>query len=169
MTLRAAVELNVFSGRGVHLTSEEIKNPSAAIANLERILKLLSVNSLLSASLRPSANDNTVQEVAYGLTKKALCLIPNEDGRLYVLKHMMLEPECSPFDKAHGQSLYEYMSEKPEMIQLFDKNVLEVYRGFNELKELMDVGGGDGSSIARIVSMHLHIHGINFNVPSVIA
>jgi hypothetical protein len=99
---------------------------------------------------------------------------------LYMLKHSVLEPECSPFYKAHGEAYFEYMSKKPEFIQLFDKvmrlssflyfdhQVLELYRGFQELEELMDVGGGDGSSIAKIVSMYPHIHGINYNLSSII-
>lgn len=35
-----------------------------------------------------------------------------------------------------------------------------MYRGFEELKELMDVGGGDGAMIAKLVSMSPHIHGV---------
>lgn len=182
MALRAAIELDVFniiakSGPGAHLSSKEIvsqiptTNPILAARNLERILNLLSVNSLLSTSLRPTLNDKTLQAKTYCLTRNSLCLVPNEDGvslspmlmfcsemhqiqTFYMLKHTVLEPECSPFYKGHGLSFYEYMYKKPEMIQLFDKimsitsymyfdkKVLEVYRGFQELKELMDVGGG---------------------------
>ncbi|XP_050369802.1 (S)-scoulerine 9-O-methyltransferase-like [Argentina anserina] len=209
MTLRAAIELNVFNiiakaGRGAHLTSKEIvsqipnTNPSLAGQNLERMLKLLSVHSLLSTSLKPNPIDKTKQETSYGLTKEALCLLPNEDGvsfapnvlwgseMLFVksyskLKYTVLEPESSPFLKAHGKSMYEYMSNRPELCQLFDKvmginsylyfddKVFEVYKGFEEVKELMDVGGGDGTAIAKIVSKYPHIRGINFNLPSAIA
>ncbi|KAK9936820.1 hypothetical protein M0R45_013643 [Rubus argutus] len=209
MTLRAAIELNVFniiakSGRGAHLTSKEIvsqistTNPNLAVENLERILRLLSVHSLLTTSQISDPNDQTRQETGYGLTKETLCLVPNEDGvsfvplvmwgsemhyikSLYMLKYTVLEPESSPFYKAHGEGLYEYMSKKPDMSQMFDKvmglnsylyfeqKVFEVYRGFEEVKELMDVGGGDGAMIAKIVSVYPHIHGVNFNLPSVIA
>lgn len=208
MTLRAAIELNVFniiakSGRGAHLTSKEIvsqistTNPNLAVENLERILRLLSVHSLLTTSQKSDPNDQTTQETSYGLTKETLCFVPNEDGvscvplvmwgsemhcikSLYMLKYAVLEPESSPFYKAHGEAFYEYMSKK-DVSRLFDKvlgltsylhfdeNVFEVYRGFEEVKELMDVGGGDGAMIAKIVSMYPHIHGVNFNLPSVIA
>ncbi|XP_062011399.1 (S)-scoulerine 9-O-methyltransferase-like [Rosa rugosa] len=209
MTLRAAVELNVFniiakSGPGAHLTSKEIvsqipnPNPTLAGENLERMLKLLSVHSLLSTSVRPNPTDKTKQETSYGLTKEALCLVLNEDGVSFapvvvlgsemlvaksfsMLKYKVLEPESSPFLKAHGESFYDYMSNKPELCQLFDKvmevnsylyfdhKVFEVYKGFEEVKELMDVGGGDGTAIAKIVSMYPHIQGINFNLPSVVS
>ncbi|KAL6198454.1 hypothetical protein ACLB2K_028243 [Fragaria x ananassa] len=101
---------------------------------------------------------------------------------LCMLKHSVLEPGSSvPFCKARGVSFYEFMSERPEMISWFNKHmrtasylhfdlkVLKVYEGFEEVKELMDIGGGDGSSLAKIVSMYPHIHGINFDIPSVIA
>nr|XP_011468471.1 PREDICTED: (S)-scoulerine 9-O-methyltransferase-like [Fragaria vesca subsp. vesca] len=83
-----------------------------------------------------------------------------------MLKYTVLEPGSSPFLKGHGESMYEYMSKKPELCQLFDKvmgvisylyfdhKVFEVYKGFEEVKELMDVGGGDGTAIAKIVSMY---------------
>ncbi|KAL6197419.1 hypothetical protein ACLB2K_033028 [Fragaria x ananassa] len=209
MTLRAAIERNVFniiakSGPGAHLTSKEIvsqilnTNPTLAGEKLERMLKLLSVHSLLSTSQKPNPVDKTKQETSYGLTKEALCLVPNEDGFSFapvvlwgsamlvmnsysMLKCTVLEPGSSPFLKAHGESMYEYMSKKPELCQLFDKvmgvnsylyfdhKVFEVYKGFEEVKELMDVGGGDGTAIAKIVSIYPHIRGINFNLPSVIS
>nr|XP_011468351.1 PREDICTED: (S)-scoulerine 9-O-methyltransferase-like isoform X1 [Fragaria vesca subsp. vesca] len=173
-------------------------DPNAAAENLERILNLLSaVKSLLSTYLKQRHNDKTPQR-AYGLTKEVLlCLVPNEDGvsftseiisgsemhiiqSLCMLKHPVLEPGSVPFCKAHGVSFYEFMSERPEMISWFNKHmrtasylhfdlkVLKVYEGFEEVKELMDAGGGDGSSLAKIVSMYPHIHGINFDISSVI-
>lgn len=44
------------------------------------------------------------------------------------------------------------------------------YKGFKpgEKLRLVDVGGGHGAAIARIVEAHPHIHGINFDLPRVI-
>ncbi|PRQ18931.1 putative (S)-scoulerine 9-O-methyltransferase [Rosa chinensis] len=208
MALKAAIELNVFniianSGPGAHLTSKEIvsqistMNPNAAAENLKRILRVLSVHSLLSVSQRPSLNGKTVVEETYGLTNDTLCLVPNEDGvslapyiifasdmtlvkSLSMLKETVLEPGSIPFNKTHGVSMYEYMSEKPELSQLFNKamgqssildfeEVLNVYKGFEEIKELMDVAGGTGTTIAKVVSRYPHIQGINFDLPNVVA
>ncbi|KAM5574909.1 (S)-scoulerine 9-O-methyltransferase [Rosa sericea] len=208
MALKAAIELNVFniianSGPGAHVTSKEIvaqistMNPNAAAENLKRILRVLSVHSLLSVSQRPSSSGKTVLEETYGLTKDTLCLVPNEDGvslapfimltsdmttvkSLSMLKETVLEPGSCPFNKAHGVSAYEYMSEKPELSQLFNKamgqssildfeEVLNVYKGFEEVEELMDVGGGNGTTIAKVVSRYPHIHGINFDLPNAVA
>nr|XP_011460531.1 PREDICTED: (S)-scoulerine 9-O-methyltransferase-like isoform X1 [Fragaria vesca subsp. vesca] len=210
MTLRAAIELDVFNiiakaGSGAHLTSKQIvsqiptTNPKAAVENLERMLRYLSVHSLLSTSQTPNPNDPTIKDTSYGLTEDTLCLVPNEDGvsfapfliwktemhslkSLSMLKYTVLEPESSPFLKAHGETpIYEYMSKKPGLPSLFDevmklhsyicyeRKVFEEYKGFEEVKELMDVGGGDGSAIAKIVSVYPHIQGINFNLPSGVA
>ncbi|KAL6198683.1 hypothetical protein ACLB2K_028472 [Fragaria x ananassa] len=209
MTLRAAIELDVFNiiakaGSGAHLTSKQIvsqiptTNSNLAVENLERLLRFLSFHSLLSTSQTPNPNDPTIKDTSYGLTRDTLCLVPNENGfsfapyliwcsemhtfkSLSMLKCTVLEPESSPFLKAHGETMYEYMSKKPDLCQLFDKvmrlhshiyyeqMVFEEYKGFQEVKELMDVGGGDGSAVAKIVSVYPHIQGINFNLPSVVA
>ena len=91
MTLRAAIELDVFniiakSGPGAHLSSKEIvsqistTNPNAAVENLERILRALTVHSFLSISQRPSSNNMKMLERTYGLTNMSLFLVPTEDG-----------------------------------------------------------------------------------------
>lgn len=209
MVLGAAFDLNVFnilsnSGPGAHLTVEEIASriPTAnhpnAILSLERMLRLLSVSSLLSTSLRPCPNDKSKQERTYALTKDTLCLVSNENGvslapilklsfeiagvkSLYMLKHCVLEEGCDPFYKAHGETMYEHISKKPEFGRLFseamtaysaicfDQKVFTEYRGFEEVTELMDVGGGMGNSLAKIVSKYPYIHGINFDLPDAIA
>ncbi|KAL6201732.1 hypothetical protein ACLB2K_025444 [Fragaria x ananassa] len=67
MTLRAAIELDVFNiiakaGSGAHLTSKQIvsqiptTNPKAAVENLERILRFLSFQTLMT---RPSKKPAT--------------------------------------------------------------------------------------------------------------
>ncbi|KAL6196915.1 hypothetical protein ACLB2K_032528 [Fragaria x ananassa] len=79
MTLRAAVELDVFNiiakaGSGAHLTSKQIvsqipsTNPNSAVENLERILRFLSVHSLPSTSQTPNPNDPTIKDTSYELT-----------------------------------------------------------------------------------------------------
>ena len=81
MSLRAAIELDIFNiianaGFKAKLSAVEIvekiptTNPNAAIT-LDRILRLLSINSLLSMSQRPcqSGDNGTHQEKCYGLTQ----------------------------------------------------------------------------------------------------
>ncbi|RRT67728.1 hypothetical protein B296_00000799 [Ensete ventricosum] len=52
---------------------------------------------------------------------------------------------------------------------IFMKKLAEIYRGFDNVKVLIDVVGGTGASIHTITSKHLHIKGINFDVPHVIS
>ncbi len=48
------------------------------------------------------------------------------------------------------------------------KQILEVYKGFEQLKLLVDVGGGLGVTLNLITSRYSHIKGINFDLPHVI-
>ncbi|XP_059638486.1 (S)-scoulerine 9-O-methyltransferase-like [Cornus florida] len=76
---------------------------------------------------------------------------------LYKLKDVVLEPECVPFHKTYGVSFYKYAAKDPRLSSLFDETmVFKVYTGFEEVKEFMDVGGGNGTSLGKIVSTILH-------------
>ena len=99
---------------------------------------------------------------------------------LYMLKNMVLEPECEPFYSTYGASFYEHMAKEPKFGKLFQEfmtysakllldEVLKVYRGFEEVKELLYVGGGMGTSLGNIISMYPHIHGKIFDLPNVIS
>ncbi|MQI32294.1 methyltransferase, partial [Escherichia coli] len=46
--------------------------------------------------------------------------------------------------------------------------VLECYKGFEDIKRLVDVGGGLGVNINLITSKYPHIQAINFDLPHVI-
>ncbi|MFS7975683.1 putative caffeate O-methyltransferase [Helianthus anomalus] len=48
------------------------------------------------------------------------------------------------------------------------KMILEKYKGFEGVKELIDVGGGLGANLELIVSKYPNIKGINFDLPHVI-
>lgn len=81
MAARAAIELNVFSiiaeaGPGAHLSVAEITskmettNPKSASTNLDRLLRFLGANSLLTMAQRPFKNGEDIHhEWTYGLTK----------------------------------------------------------------------------------------------------
>lgn len=48
------------------------------------------------------------------------------------------------------------------------KKILEKYKGFEGLKSLVDVGGGDATILNMIISKYPTINGVNFDLPSVI-
>lgn len=93
-------------------------------------------------------------------------------------KDAILEGEI-PFNKAHGVHAFEYHGKDSRMNGLFNKamqnvtcidmkRVLECYNGFEGVKEIIDVGGGLGISLASIISKYPNIKGINFDLPHVI-
>ncbi|KAA8544821.1 hypothetical protein F0562_019588 [Nyssa sinensis] len=187
------------SGAEAQLSSAEIvskiptTNPNAA-AVLDRILRVLGSRSLLSTSSRPCPNG---EERTYGLSMESRALVTNTDGvclapvmlmasqrelveSLYLLKNMVIEPGYLPFQKAHGVNFFEYAAKDPKMGRMFDQSmachskmafemVFKVYTGFKQVKELMDVGGGNGTLLGRIVSTYPNVRGINFDLPHVIA
>uniref|UniRef100_A0A803LEE1 Uncharacterized protein n=1 Tax=Chenopodium quinoa TaxID=63459 RepID=A0A803LEE1_CHEQI len=88
----------------------------------------------------------------------------------------------TPFDKAYGQSFWERAAKDPEFNTMFNTGmaaatkptldaVVKGYKdGFSELKgTLIDVGGGVGRMIAKIVKAYPHIKGINLDLPHVVA
>jgi len=85
-----------------------------------------------------------------------------------------------PFNKTYGMSAFEYHATDPRFNKVFNegmrnhstiitKKILETYKGFTDLKVLVDVGGGVGGTINMIVRKHPHIKGINFDLPHVIS
>ncbi|RWR74041.1 caffeic acid O-methyltransferase 1 [Cinnamomum micranthum f. kanehirae] len=85
-----------------------------------------------------------------------------------------------PFEKAHGMNLFEYPKTKTRFNKVFNramlnhsivnmKKMLETYKGFEGLKEVVDVGGGVGAMLNMIISKYPHIKGINYDLPHVIA
>ena len=85
-----------------------------------------------------------------------------------------------PFEKEHGMTMFEYSTKDKRFNQNFNKvmrnksmvamkEILKVYKGFQGLNSLVDVGGGTGVSINMIVSNYPHIKAINFDLPHVVA
>lgn len=85
----------------------------------------------------------------------------------------------TPFDKVHGTSGFEYTGLDARLNEIFNKamvdtsiivikEVLNSYHGFDNLKSLVDVGGGLGISLNMIISEYPKIKGINLDLPHVI-
>ena len=86
-----------------------------------------------------------------------------------------------PFVIAHdGKHQFQYCASNPAYSQQFQaamsdhsnqllKLLLAKYDGFKSVQRMADVGGGMGTTIARIVECYPHIQGINFELPHVVA
>ncbi|KAE8671216.1 Caffeic acid 3-O-methyltransferase [Hibiscus syriacus] len=80
---------------------------------------------------------------------------------------------------AHGANAYEYIGSDARFNQVFNsamintsileiKELLQSYKGFNGIKQLVDVGGNLGITLHHIISKYPNIKGINFDLPHVI-
>ncbi|XP_049411287.1 anthranilate N-methyltransferase-like [Solanum stenotomum] len=165
-------------------------NPIAAANMLDRMLYVLATYSLLTCSI----NNNNVR--LYGLSSVGKMFVSdNEDGAslrplLALLQHKVVINNWFglkdailkggvPFERMHGVNTFEYF----EMDQMFSgvfnksmfnhttlmmKNILDKYKGFENIKTLVDVGGGLGSNLKMITTKYPIIKGTNFDVPHVV-
>ncbi|CAN4101311.1 unnamed protein product [Withania somnifera] len=169
------------------------KNPNAPLV-LERILRFLASQSFLTCNITKDDDDGNIH-TSYKLTTLSQTLISDKDGSSiasflllnadpipvnswFHLKDAILEGEI-PFNKAHGMHAFEYHGKDSRFNRVFNKamqnltciemkRVLECYNGFQGVKEVIDVGGGLGISLASIISKYPTIKGINFDLPHVI-
>jgi O-methyltransferase domain len=83
------------------------------------------------------------------------------------------------FDRVHGAALFDYLAEHPEDAAVFDAAMTSLARSdtvsivaaydFTSFGTIVDVGGGQGSLLAAILSANPHLHGVLFDVPAVVA
>ncbi|CAL9200603.1 unnamed protein product [Musa hybrid cultivar] len=112
---------------------------------------------------------------------------------LWYYSHSLLERELTwhylkgsvvdgrlPVMAAYGMSCFDYQSTDPRFNKIFNEamrghtavivnQLLRTYGGFDDVKVLVDVGGGVGATLGMITSRHPHIKGINLDLPHVIS
>ncbi|KAC1674071.1 hypothetical protein FH972_027152 [Carpinus fangiana] len=184
MVLTAAIELNLFdiitstlrANRDAYVSTSEIasqlptKNPDAP-SLLDRMLRLLATYSLLTCSVR-TCEDGRVERL-YGISPAGKFYVQNEDGghlapmslinspgnsaSAGVWLHLAVLEEGNLFEKAMA-----------DLSEITMKKVLETYKGFEGVSELVDVAGGTGATLNMIISKYPSIKGINFDLPHVI-
>ncbi|KAK2649939.1 hypothetical protein Ddye_017428 [Dipteronia dyeriana] len=162
------------AGPGAKLSPSEIAtqipttNPNAANM-LDRILRLLASYRVLDCSL------NSGRERLYGISRVSKYFVSNEDGvslapflvlplqRVFLkswpkLKDAIMEGGI-PFNMVHGMHLFEYAAANPKFNEVYNnalfnsttivmKKTLESYKGFEQFKQLVDVGGGLGMTLS---------------------
>nr|XP_010911558.1 tricetin 3',4',5'-O-trimethyltransferase [Elaeis guineensis] len=193
------LEIIVKAGPGAKLSPTEMaaqlptKNPMAA-PMLDRMLRLLASYNILTFSVEVDADGKPLRR--YGAAPVCKWLTKNEDGvsmaavslmnqdkilmeSWYYLKDAVLDGGI-PFNKAYGVTAFEYHATDARFNRVFNeamknhstgttKKLLEFYNGFEDVKVLIDVGGGIGATIHTITSKYPQIKGINFDLPHVIS
>ncbi|KAH9703752.1 Flavone 3'-O-methyltransferase 1 [Citrus sinensis] len=183
------------AGPGTKLSASDIaaqlltKNKDAPMM-LDRILRLLASYSVVECSL-----DASGARRLYSLNSVSKYYVPNKDGVLLgpliqiiqdkvileswsQLKDAILEGGI-PFNRAHGVHIFEYAGLNPRFNKHFNaamynytslvmSNILESYKGFDNIKQLVDVGGSLGVTLQAITTKYPYIKGINFDQPHVI-
>nr|POE55748.1 caffeic acid 3-o-methyltransferase [Quercus suber] len=186
------------AGPGAKLSPSQIvaqmptKNPEATVM-LDRILRMLASHSVLGCSV--VADEFGSYQRLYSLSPVSKHFVRNEDGvslgplmallqdKVFLdswpqLKDAILEGGI-PFNRVYGMHAFEYPSMEPRFNQVLNtamlnhttiviKQTLESYKGFEQLRQLIDVGGGLGVTLNLITSRYPHIKGINFDLPHVI-
>lgn len=100
-------------------------------------------------------------------------------GLRYHLNDVILEGGI-PFNRAYGMTAFEYPGTDQRFNGVFNRamshhttlimrKILDIYKGFEGLKVLVDVGGGIGVTLNIITSKYPHIKGINYDLPHVLA
>ncbi|KAK9043575.1 hypothetical protein V6N11_071911 [Hibiscus sabdariffa] len=167
-------------------------NPEAA-SIVDRILRLLATHSILTCT-QITGEDGMIER-SYGLSSVGKYFLLNEGGISFVpLQRIFLEKqavECWKFlkdvvleggfscERAFGKHLFELLATDDEMSKNFNRamsintdlamnKVLETYKGFEGVSQVVDVGGGVGTNLKLIVSKYPQIKGINFDLPQVI-
>ncbi|XP_059631810.1 caffeic acid 3-O-methyltransferase-like [Cornus florida] len=187
------------AGDGAYLSPSEIAahlpthNPDAPIL-LDRMLRLLASYDILKCSIRTGENGE-VQRL-YGVGPICKFLTKNQDGGsvapLFLLHHDKVFMESwfhlndvileggIPFNRAYGMTAFEYPGTDQRFNMVFNqamsnhttliiKKILDIYKGFEVLNVLVDVGGGIGVTLDAITSKYPHIKGINYDLPHVLA
>ncbi|KAK3194499.1 hypothetical protein Dsin_025809 [Dipteronia sinensis] len=198
MTLQAAIELGVFdiiskAGPDARLSASEIaahmptQNKDAP-QMLDRMLCLLATHSVVDCSVVDLKRLYSMNSVSgyFATDQDGVSLGPLMallQDKVFLdswsqLKDAVLEGGI-PFDRVHGMHAFEYPGLDSRFNQVFNKamynhttivikNIVEVYRGFENVKQLVDVGGSLGVTLKAVIAKFPHIKGINFDLPHVI-
>ncbi|KAB2627614.1 caffeic acid 3-O-methyltransferase 1-like [Pyrus ussuriensis x Pyrus communis] len=168
---------------------------SEAPMMLDRILRLLASHSILICSFVANEEDGSDSQRLYSLGPVSNYFVTNEDGvslgplMAFIQDKILLDnwPKLKeavteggiPFNRVHGIHSFEYLDLDPRFNQVFStgmfnhttivmKKIVHLYKGFEKLTQLVDVGSNVGVNLSVITSKYPHIKGINFDLPHVV-
>jgi hypothetical protein len=175
------------------LAALAVPGKSINVSYLARLLRFMAAKRILR-EVATVGEEGEAKERRYGLEPIARFLVDDGDSFLpllltfqdpfvsYTWEHVhesVLDDSVAPFTRAHGVDAWEYGKQNPEFDRLFNRAMaghseiymratLDVYRGFEPVQTLVDVGGGFASALRLITARYPHIKAINFDQPHVI-
>lgn len=129
----------------------------------------------------------------FALTPLGETLTTNQPGSMRDLAIMWMETHYAPFgelvhtvrtgepaaDHYYGQPFFDWLSEHPDHAARFTAamaNLTDGIKGFavaslslDDVTQLVDVGGADGSMLAIVLDKHRGMEGVVFDLPHVVA
>ncbi|KAH9784017.1 Flavone 3'-O-methyltransferase 1 [Citrus sinensis] len=177
------------AGPGAKLLVSEIvaqiplkdNNPEAAAMTLDRVLRLLVSYNALHCSFVDGQRLYSLAPVSAYFVRNnqngaslrpymAWCLDKVLMDCWFRLKEQILEGGIA-FNKVHGMHKYDYLGVDSRFNDAYNngmlshtsvvmEKILESYKGFEHVKQLVDVGGGLGAALNMIISKYPHIKGI---------
>ncbi len=146
---------------------------------LERLLALLVGFGIFC---QDTSSNYTLTDMGRELTSDRLGPLAKFMGSSAQWNPWALLPETlrsgkSAFELYHGMGLYEWLQDHPEDAKLYDRGVdvftqdqaqaLADSYDFSEARKIVDVGGGKGTLLLRILKRWQHLQGVLFDLPHV--
>lgn len=163
-------------------TAEELAEASETHArSLYRLLRALASLGIFSEgegrqfSLTPMAE--CLRTVGPG-SQRALALMAGEE-QYHAWGDLLWSVKTgqTAFDKVYGRPIFDYLAERPEQARIFDAAMTSIHgretAAFLDAYDLAgvevvaDIGGGNGSTLAGILTRHPALKGILYDLPGV--
>nr|AGT15868.1 caffeic acid-3-O-methyltransferase [Saccharum hybrid cultivar R570] len=198
MTLKAVIEIglidDLLAADGRSMTPEELTEarwprPAEAAAAMDHMLRFLASHSVVRCTTEVGPDGKARRSYAAVPVRKWLATRNTGQGswaslgllNLRMMNHRYYMKDAAaegatPTEKAYGMPLFEHLASDEVSSTFFNrrtemviKKLLEVYRGFEAIDVLIDVGGGTGSTLRMVTAQYKHLRGVNYDLPHVIA
>ncbi|WVZ55997.1 hypothetical protein U9M48_006587 [Paspalum notatum var. saurae] len=191
-----AVPMTINAADGRTVTPEELAarwpRPAEAAVAVDRMLRYLASYSVVRCTTEVAPDGKARRSYAAAPVCKWFTTRNGGMGSLAPVAMMYLDKEfmeiwyymkdavaegVTPSEKAYGMPLFEHLGSNEASSTLFNqamagqseiitKKLLELYRGFEGVDVLVDVGG---ATLRMITAQHKHVRGVNYDLPHVIA
>jgi len=193
--VKCAIELGIadaIESHGSPMTLSELSSAlTCAPSPLYRIMRFLMHRGIFKEELNTHGSPCYAQTslsrrlVRYGEHSMAAFFMVNSSpmamASLHRLSARVLANGTSPFEMAHGEEAWSFLAANPAQSQLVNEAMASdarvvvpaIIHGcpevFDGLGSLVDVGGGNGTTLHMLVQAFPWLRGINFDLPHVVS